>query len=262
MEYFGLLLAILIGVSIGLLGAGGSILTVPLLVYVFQVDPIVATSYSLFVVGFTSLFGVVPHLKKGNLNVKIAVIFGIPSLLGMILTRRYLLPAIPDSFDVFGWEIEKGSAVLFLLATLMIISSLKMIQTKPQSAVIDEEEDQSKARLILIGVGFGIGVLSGLVGVGGGFLIIPALTLLAGVSMKKAMGTSLLIIACNGIIGFFSKVDTESIHIYFLITITLIATIGMILGYFLSTKFSNAKLKRFFGFFIMILAVWIFIMGG
>lgn len=261
MEYFGLLLAILIGVSIGLLGAGGSILTVPLLVYVFHVDPIVATSYSLFVVGFTSLFGVIPHLKSKSLNLKIALFFGIPSLVGMILTRRFILPSIPETFSIFNWEVDKGHGILILLSTLMLISSVKMMQSKPGKGGFEEDEDENKAKLLLIGVGFGIGILSGLVGVGGGFLIIPALTLLAGVSIKKAMGTSLLIIACNGIIGFFSKVDVSQIHLYFLLTITAIATIGMILGYFLSTKISSAKLKRFFGFFIFALAIWILFMG-
>ncbi|HQO87606.1 MAG TPA: sulfite exporter TauE/SafE family protein, partial [Bacteroidia bacterium] len=191
MEVFGYACAILMGLSLGLIGGGGSILTVPILVYLFSIDAVLATGYSLFIVGFTSLIGSFSHIRMGNVHLRTAVVFGIPSIIAVFITRAFIVPAIPqDLFNIGTLQITKPIALLLLFAVIMLLASYSMIRRKKQKP--DYDKVQYNYPLIII-EGFVVGTITGLVGAGGGFLIVPALVLLAHLPMKKAIGSSLLI---------------------------------------------------------------------
>jgi uncharacterized membrane protein YfcA len=259
MEIFGYIASVFIGISLGLIGGGGSILTVPVLVYLFGIDAFLATEYSLFIVGISSLVGSFSYFKKGLVDLKTAFIFGIPSIISIFLTRNFLLPLIPDEF--FRWGnlvITKDIFLLLLFAGLMIIASYKMIQ---KSVVITQEEDTSGKSKTLLAAGEGsvVGILTGLVGAGGGFMIIPALVNLLKTPMKVAIGTSLVIIALNSLIGFFSSVNHIRIDWDLLGRISAIAILGIIIGSHLSKKIDGKKLKPAFGWFILVMGIYIII---
>jgi uncharacterized protein len=175
--------AILIGVSLGLIGGGGSILTVPVLVYILGIDPVLATAYSLFVVGSTSLVGAGTYMKKGLVNYKTALVFAIPSFIAVFLTRKFLVPALPDPlFSIGEAMITKNIGIMVFFALIMLAASYSMIRGKKGES---EEEEEVKFNLPMIALeGSVVGVITGIVGAGGGFLIIPALVLLAKLPMK------------------------------------------------------------------------------
>lgn len=192
----GYLASLLIGVSLGLIGGGGSILTVPVLVFLFGVDPVLATAYSLFIVGATSLVGAFPKYRNNEINIKTAIIFGIPSILAVYATRAYVVPAIPNELFVIGsLVVTKAVMMMMLFAILMVFASVSMIRSKP--ATDQEEGEQVFNYPMILLEGAIVGVFTGLVGAGGGFLIIPALVLFSKLPMKQAVGTSLLIIAAK-----------------------------------------------------------------
>jgi len=260
MEVLGLLLAALIGVSLGLIGGGGSILTVPLLVYVIGVNPILATSYSLFIVGATSLVGAVNNYRKGLVEVNTALLFGISSISTVWLTRKFLIPAIPFRiFHIGSWVMTEDILTMVLFAVLMLGASMAMIRNGRQDA-------QSKApsfkkvnlpKLLLYGIA--IGLATGLLGAGGGFLLIPTLVLLVRLPMKEAVGTSLFIIALNSLIGFTGDLGHFAMDWTFLLKITLIAIAGIFVGGYFSKKVDGAKLKRWFGWFVLFMGIYILI---
>ena len=199
--------AILIGVSLGLIGGGGSILTVPVLVYILGIDPVLATAYSLFVVGSTSLVGAGTYMKKGLVNYKTALVFAIPSFIAVFLTRKFLVPALPDPlFSVGEAVVTKNIGIMVFFAIIMLAASYSMIRGNKQKEDVEEE---LKFNFPLFALeGSIVGVITGIVGAGGGFLIIPALVLLAKLPMKMAVGTSLLIIAAKSLIGFLGDLST------------------------------------------------------
>ncbi len=247
--------ASLIGISLGLIGGGGSILTVPVLVYLLALEPVAATAYSLFVVGSSSLVGAVSYWKKGLVNLKTAVIFGIPSLIAVFLTRQFVVPALPDVFFTIGsFELTKSIAIMALFAILMIVASISMIRGRKEET--QTQEQKFNYPLILI-EGAVVGVLTGLVGAGGGFLIIPALVMLSKLPMKMAVGTSLLIIAVKSLIGFTGDVSHMEIDWSFLLLFTGIAVVGIFIGGKLSSFISGAKLKPAFGWFVLIMGIYI-----
>ncbi|MEZ4910268.1 MAG: sulfite exporter TauE/SafE family protein [Saprospiraceae bacterium] len=204
MEIAGYILSILIGVSLGLIGSGGSILTVPVLVYLFSIDAVAATSYSLFIVGLTALIGSFEYFRKNLVNIRTAIVFGIPSIIAVFLTRAYLVPAIPQTIFTAGdFVLTKHVLLLLLFAVLMLLSSFSMIK---KSKKADETTGDQKFNYPLILIeGLLVGTITGLVGAGGGFLIIPALVLLSKLPMKEAVGTSLVIIAAKSLIGFLGE---------------------------------------------------------
>jgi uncharacterized membrane protein YfcA len=257
MEIIGYLASILIGISLGLIGGGGSILTVPVLVYLFHVEPILATAYSLFIVGASSLVGAWPKYKQGFVNLKTAIIFGIPSIVSVFATRKFLVPSIPAELgSIAGIMITKSLLTMVLFSVLMVAASFSMIRSKTYSEEPNEGVQQFNYPLILL-EGAIVGILTGLVGAGGGFLIIPALVMLSKLPMKQAVGTSLLIIAAKSLIGFTGDLGHRTIDWALLLIVTLLAIAGIFVGHRLSKKIDGNKLKKGFGWFVLIMGLYI-----
>jgi uncharacterized protein len=257
MELIGYIASILIGVSLGLIGSGGSILTVPLLVYFFHVSPLLATTYSLAIVGLSSIAGVISRLKQKLVDFKTILVFGIPSIIGVFSSRKFLLPAIPE--QMYGgahFMLTKSNFIMLFFAALMFIAALSMILGKNKE---EEEEALPVYGFTLMLVGLAEGLLTGIVGAGGGFLIIPALVILARLSMKKAIATSLVIISIKSLVGFSGDLLHTAVDWNFLSKIILLATLGIITGNYLNKKMEGAKLKKGFGFFVLAMAIIIFI---
>lgn len=241
--------AILIGITLGLIGGGGSILTVPILVYLLGVEPVLATAYSLFVVGLTSVIGVFQKYQVKEVDTKTAVIFVVPSLVSIYLTRRYFIPVIPD--PVLGFD--KGTLLMVFFSLIMLIAGFAMVRKRSEG---DGKKHGGIGFIILEGLV--VGFLTGIVGAGGGFLIIPALVLMGGLSMKVAVGTSLFIIALKSGIGFMGDIVAgQSIEWSFLLIFTGLSIVGIILGVYLSKYIDGKKLKRGFGFFVIAMAFFI-----
>ena len=257
MEYIGYFTSILIGVALGLIGGGGSILTVPVLVYLFAIEPVLATAYSLFIVGLTSVVGSVGYFKKGLVNIKTAIVFGIPSIIAVFITRAVIVPAIPNEvFSAGDFMVTKNLLMMLLFAVIMIAASYSMI--KRDKKIISEEPHQQKFNYPLIIIeGAIVGVITGLVGAGGGFLIIPALVILSKLPMKEAVGTSLVIIAAKSLIGFFGEGGENVIDWQFLFTISGFAIVGIFIGTALSKKIDGEKLKPAFGWFVLFMGIYI-----
>jgi uncharacterized membrane protein YfcA len=258
MEILGYIGAVLMGLSLGLIGGGGSILTVPILVYLFQVDAVLATAYSLFIVGLTSLIGSFSHMRLGNIHWLTALVFGIPSIIAVFLTRAYLVPALPDPlFSIGTTAISKSLGMLIFFALLMVAAAYSMIKKQKKAGDASEGEVKFNYPLIL-GEGLVVGTITGLVGAGGGFLIIPALVLLAKLPMKQAVGTSLIIIASKSLIGFTGDLQgNEVIDWNFLMIFSAIAIAGILVGSILSKRIPNEKLKPAFGWFVLVMGLYI-----
>ena len=258
MELIGYLASLIIGLSLGLIGGGGSILTVPVLVYLFGVDPVLATAYSLFIVGSTSLVGALPKYKNGDINIKTAVIFGIPSILAVYATRAFIVPAIPSTIINLGsWTLTKPLLMMMIFAVLMVFASVSMIRSKDNKKQ-DQGPQVFNYPMILL-EGAIVGILTGLVGAGGGFLIIPALVLFSKLPMKQAIGTSLLIIAAKSLIGFTGDLGKQTMDWQLLISVTILAIIGIFIGNLLSKKVSAHGLKRGFGWFVLAMGIYIIV---
>jgi uncharacterized membrane protein YfcA len=258
MEILGYLASLLIGLSLGLIGGGGSILTLPVLVYLFGVSPTLATAYSLFIVGTASLVGAWPKHQEGLINYRTALVFGIPSIAAVFITRKIVLPAIPtDLFSIGGLAVTKDLMLMVLFAILMVAASISMLQKEKPKKEAAPELQRFNYPLILA-EGAVVGVLTGLVGAGGGFLIIPALVVLSKLPMKQAVGTSLLIIAAKSLIGFTGDLLTgKAMDWTLLLTVTAIAVVGIFLGNALSRKIDGAALKKGFGWFVLVMGTYI-----
>ena len=249
--------AILIGISLGLIGGGGSILTVPVLVYILGVNPVLATAYSLFVVGSTSLVGAATYMRKGLVNYKTALVFAVPSFIAVFLTRKFLVPALPDPLFTVGEAIiTKNIGIMVFFALIMLAASYSMIFAKK---CVDCDEDEPVAfNFPMIALeGSVVGVITGIVGAGGGFLIIPALVLLAKLPMKMAVGTSLLIIAAKSLVGFLGDLSTQTIDWQMLLIFTGLSIVGIFIGSALSKKINEKVLKTGFGWFVLVMGIYI-----
>ncbi|MCF8420522.1 MAG: sulfite exporter TauE/SafE family protein [Melioribacteraceae bacterium] len=255
-EIIGYIAAIFIGITLGLIGGGGSILTVPVLVYIFGLEAVPATAYSLFVVGLTSLIGSIAFMKKDLVSFKTAAVFALPAFLAVFFTRLIIVPAIPDHIITISmFDITKNILIMVLFALLMVGSSYSMIKDKRVET--EGEELQFNYPLIFI-EGIIVGVLTGLVGAGGGFLIIPALVILAKLPMKLAVGTSLLIISAKSLLGFLGDIGANlEIDWALLAVFSGFAIAGIIIGSFLSKYIPGKKLKPAFGWFVLVMGVYI-----
>lgn len=246
--------AVVAGLAIGLAGCGGSILTLPIFVYLFHIQPVVATAYSLFLVGATSLVGSIGYAFKKQIDFTVTVAFVLPSLLSVFLTRRFLVPAIPDPLLHFGsFSLPKDEAILYFFALVMILAAQAMVRQPDQ-----EETAAGPPRLELLALtGVGVGMLTGTIGAGGGFLIVPVLVLLAGLPMHRAVATSVLIVAVNSFVGFLGDRHWEELDWRFLLEFTAFSIAGILLGIYLSRFVSSFYLKRGFGGLVIVVAAYI-----
>ncbi|WP_211320216.1 sulfite exporter TauE/SafE family protein [Hymenobacter nivis] len=260
LHYLGYFAAIFIGLALGIMGGGGSILTVPVLVYLMGVSPVLSTAYSLFVVGSTSVVGASGYFRKGLVSLKTAVVFLIPSLVSVFLVRKVLMPAIPhELFTVGRLVFTKDLLVLVAFAVLMVGAATSMIRSRPAAVAVDEEvQPQAFNYPLVLGIGLVVGALTGFVGAGGGFLIIPALVLGARLPMKLAVGTSLAIIALNSLIGFTGDLSAGTpIAWPFLLGFLAFALGGIVLGTYLARFIPGARLKPAFGWFTLAMGTFI-----
>ena len=261
MEILGYILAAIVGISLGLVGSGGSILTVPILVIIMGVDPVLATAYSLFIVGTTALVGGVQSAIQKRVDFKTVFIFGVPSIAAVYITRMWLVPMIPQKiFSAGSFTVTKPIALMLLFAVVMILASFSMIRSgkKKEPASTNAPLKYNYPMILLEGAV--VGLLTGLVGAGGGFLIIPALVLLARMPMKLAVGTSLFIIAAKSLIGFIGDLQGSEIIDWKLLGLfTAFAVAGIFIGIILSKKIPGEKLKKAFGWFVLVMGVYIFI---
>ncbi len=261
MDIIGYVASIFIGISLGLIGGGGSILTVPVLVYLFGISAELSTAYSLFIVGTTALVGGIRNATLGNVNYKTAVVFTIPAFIAVYATRAYLVPAIPAEILTIGeFVLTKDMAIMIFFAIVMLAASVSMIRNKRKDVEEGEVEVEPQFNVpAIIAEGAVVGVLTGIVGAGGGFLIIPALVLFAKIPMKKAVGTSLLIIAAKSLIGFIGDVQRPDLEIDWtlLLSVTAIAVVGIFIGIYLAKFIDGKKLKKGFGWFVLLMAIYI-----
>ena len=259
MEIIGYCTSILIGISLGMVGSGGSILTVPVLVYLMQVNPLLATTSSLFIVGVTSLVGGLRAYSKKLVDFKAVSEFGIPSILSIFITRHYLLPAIHSPVFFIGHEpVSREMFLMIIFAVLMLGASISMIRSIPESTEKKAEDHPYKAFPVVL-IGLAIGVITGLLGAGGGFLIIPTLVLFLKIPMKTAVGTSLLVIAINSLFGFLFSLNQFTYNWPLILSFTVLAVTGIFIGSKLAEKIPAASLKRGFGWFVMIMGVYIIV---
>jgi uncharacterized membrane protein YfcA len=255
MELIGYLLSIFIGVVLGLLGGGGSILSIPILVYLFQIDVVLASAYTLFIVGITSFIGAIPKYKQHLVSVKAGLLFGVPSVLSIFATRKWLIPSIPEIvLQTDHFILSKRLFLLGIFAILMVLAAIFMISGRKQ---VDDHEHAPRT-ILAIFEGIVIGFLTGLVGAGGGFLIIPALMLLTGLPFKTAVGTSLFVIALNSLSGFLGDVFNYEINWRFLFLITSLATLGIFIGNNLTHRIDAGTLRKTFGWFVLAVGLGIF----
>lgn len=257
-QLLGFISAFFIGLILGILGGGGSILTVPVLVYIFSLNPITASAYSLFVVGISGLGGVIRNINRHIIDYKVGIVYAIPSLIAVYMTRKFLIPQLPDILFSFGdYQVSRDLGLMLFFALIMLYVSVTMIRQQVSEST--EQQITSLSIPILAIQGFIVGILTGIIGAGGGFLIIPALVLLAKLSMKRAVATSLFIIAIKSLIGFIGDVENTQINWGFLLVFTSISVLGLLFGSFLSKFINDKKLKRMFGWFVMFMGIFIII---
>ena len=254
----GYILAVFVGITLGLIGSGGSILSVPILVYIMGVEPVLATAYSLFVVGTTAFIGGVQKAKQNLVDFKKVILFGIPTIIAVFITRKIIVPSIPEViFSTASFTLHKSVLIMLVFAIVMIAASIRMIKPLDEKIV----NDDTKLNYIRIFTqGLFIGLVAGFVGAGGGFLIIPALLFLAKTPMKMAVGTSLFIVSAQSLIGFFGDIRPEQ-HIQWNLVLffTLCSIIGVFIGNYLSKKIKGEKLKIGFGWFVLAMGIYIII---
>ena len=257
-EVIGYVSAVVVGLVIGLAGGGGSILTVPIFVYVFGIPTVLATTYSLFVVGATSLVGSVNHIWEKRVDLRVALTFALPSFVSVYLSRRFLVPALPDPlFRLDSFVLPKSDAILYFFAIVMVIAARAMIHS--DSPERGEAADGRPRYGTLSLDGLAVGLLTGTIGAGGGFLIVPMLVLLAGLPIKRAVATSVLIVAVNSFVGFLGDIGHTTLNWNFLLPFTGLSVIGIFTGMYLARVVAPEKLKKGFGWFVLAVAGYVIV---
>ena len=268
LDIIGYFFAVLMGGVLGLIGGGGSIMTVPVLVYLFKIPPVIATAYSLFIVGLTSIFGVIGYVKVKLVNFRIGIIFAIPAFVGVFSARKFIVPAIPDKLlELGGFTLTKDMAIMGLFAIMMLLASISMIRERKEPAkedVAKHANDSGFKKIALISLeGLLVGCLTGLVGAGGGFLVIPVLVFFANMEMKEAVATSLLVISIKSLFGFMGDLGGDNqIDWFFLGGFSVFTISGALLGTWLSKFIPSEKLKPAFGWFVLVMGVFILFNTG
>lgn len=249
--------AVLTGLILGLLGGGGAMLSIPVLVYLFKVPASVATGYSLFLIGVTALSGALQNIRKQLVDFKVALYYGIPSVITIYIVRRFLIHSLPETiFNTGEYVFDKNDLILLLFSIVMLGAAYKMITETPKTA--KDEKPRETNRFLLILYAMGIGMFLGIVGAGGGFLIIPALVYFANLPMKKAIGTSLVLVSINSFLGFAGDLGANTgIDWIFLFTFSGFSIAGVFVGSYLSNNIDGPKLKKIFGWFILIMGLYI-----
>ncbi len=252
---------LIIGLILGLIGGGGSILGVPVLVYIMFLNAEEATSYSLFIVGLTSLIGALAYLRKGEISAEALIEFAIASMVSVFCVRRFVIPAIPQQFYVFNMLVSKHALIMVVFSLLILWSSYTMIRKRKPNRISQVKWDEfARSPLglpFVILLGIAVGFITGFVGAGGGFIIVPVLIFFLRLNFKKAIGTSLCIIAINSLIGFTGNIGTLPIDWIFLTSISAIAIVGILIGSLLSGKVSAQKLKPAFGWFTLTVGIFV-----
>ena len=252
----GLVLAVFVGVTLGLVGSGGSIMTVPILVYIMGVNPVLATTYSLFTIGLTSLIGSIKGIIHKDVDFQKILLFGIPSMITVFIARQYLLPLVPDTFEVGNYVIHQDKLLMLLFALVMMLSAYGIISDHYRKKCDELCVDVTKFKIVLQGVI--VGLVTGAVGAGGGFLIIPALVNFFKLSMKKAVSTSLLLIAMNSILGLLGDLEKiNNIDWNLLLPYTSLTVLGIFIGFVLSNRIDGGHLKLAFGYMIALVSIFV-----
>lgn len=256
-ELLGFFGAFIVGLILGLIGSGGSILSVPILVYLFGINPVTATAYSLFIVGTTSLIGSIKNIRNKLINYSSTLLFSFSAVITVYLTRKYLIHLIPETIintDLIF--LNKDQLIMLLFSLLMLVAGFLMIKRTPKTIVgLKQTKTIAPNKFLIFTEGSLIGFLTGLIGAGGGFIIIPILVILSDLRMKTAIATSLAIISLKSLIGFIGDVQNLDIDWLFLITFTLISVIGIFVGQMFSQKVEDNKLKMVFGVFVILIGV-------
>lgn len=259
MEYVGFAASLAMGITLGLIGGGGSILTVPILVYLFALPPTAATGYSLFIVGTTALIGSLMYLHKREIDFKVGLAFALPSVVGVNISRGVVIPQIPAVIIQIGtFALTKEILIMSTFAALMVAASYSMIKKKNHRQPL---EVHPYKQIFFVGLqGFVVGLIAGFLGAGGGFLIIPALIFMARLSMRIAVGTSLTIIAFQSLLGFVGDVSRGMNTDWTLLgTVTAFAIAGIVVGSKFANKIKEQELKTAFGWFVLVMGLTILI---
>ncbi len=262
--YIAYFLFLLIGLTLGLIGGGGSILGVPVLVYLFHLPADIATGYSLFIVGLTSLIGAFSFIRKGEINIEALWQFGIPSLFSVFCVRKYVIPVLPEVFFNAGeFVATKQVVIMCLFAVLIAFSSISMIKRQKPNKRLDimwDEFSKSPIRLpFVVLLGVLTGLITGFIGAGGGFIIIPVLLFFIRVPMKKAVGTSLSIIAVNSLVGFTGNLSHTVVDWPFLLIVSTICIAGILIGNVVVARVQASKLKAGFGWFTLFVGIFVIV---
>jgi uncharacterized membrane protein YfcA len=246
--------ALFVGITLGLIGSGGSILSLPIFFYLFGIPIIDATAYSLFTVGLTSLIGSIKNIKLRLIHLNTVIYFSTSAALSVYITRKYIIELIPDQIISIGdLIITKEKFLLLFFSFLIFFAGIAMIRNRKDKSS-NERRGLKYDKLLILIEGTVVGFITGLVGAGGGFIIIPVLVLFSKLNMKSAIATSLVIIAIKSLVGFIGDVENHDIDWIFLVKFSSISIVGIYIGQAIGIKIDGAKLKKGFGYFILIIA--------
>ena len=250
MTTLGYFATVLMGLTLGLFGGGGSILTIPILVYLFGIAPVLAGTYSLFLVGLAAAVGMFRSIRRGLVEPRLGFAFAAPSLAGTLAVRRILLPALPEQLvDLGPWQLTRGAFVMGVFAVLMVLAAASLLKPASQRP----SPRPRPGATAFAAQGMLIGAVTGFVGAGGGFLITPALMAFGRLPLATAAGTSLMILALNGTLAFAADAARlGAVDWRLLATLAALALAGIVLGIELAPRMPEARLKRAFGLFVLV----------